>query len=204
MSELLTDLARIEESLGRILREPWVRRGPRDLLAYAYDATGEKHLPDIVVFPADTAQVVACIRAAADAGLAVIPRGAATNLSGGTLPVQGGMVVNMLRMNRVLRVDPCARVAVVQASATNERVQEAAAPHGLFYAPDPSSMRVATIGGSLAENAGGPRCAKYGVTINHVVGLRAVLADGSEVLFGGEVEEPPGLDLVALDRKSVV
>lgn len=198
MSDRLEDLSLVEERLGGILGKTWVRREPRDLLAYSYDATGEKHLPDLVVFPADTAQVVACVRAAGRAGLAVIPRGAATNLSGGTLPVQGGMVVNMLRMNRVLRVDPCARLAVVQAGVTNESVQAAVAPHGLFYAPDPSSMRVATIGGSLAENAGGPRCAKYGVTINHVLGLRVVLADGTEVEFGGEIEEPPGLDLVAL------
>lgn len=188
----------IEAGLIRLLGRAWVRRQPRDLLAYAYDATGEKHLPDIVVFPADGAQVAACVRAAAENGLAVVPRGAATNLSGGTLPVKGGMVINMLRMNRVLSVDPYGRLAVVQAGATNESLQRAVAPFGLFYAPDPSSMRVATIGGSLAENAGGPRCAKYGVTLNHVLGLRIVLADGTEIEVGGRLQEPPGLDLTSL------
>ena len=198
MSHRVADIGVIEEHLVRLLGRTWVRRAPRDLLAYAYDGTGEKYLPDIVVFPADGAQVAACVRAALDAGLVIVPRGAGTNLSGGTLPVQGGMVINMVRMNRVLRVEPYARLAVVQPGVTNEALQRAVAPYGLFYAPDPSSMRVATIGGSLAENAGGPRCAKYGVTINHVLGLRVVLADGSEVSVGGTVQEPPGLDLTAL------
>lgn len=188
----------VEAGLVRLLGRTWVRCQPRDLLAYAYDGTGEKYLPDIVVFPADTAQVATCVRAAAEAALVVIPRGAATNLSGGTLPIHGGMVINMLRMNRVLHVDPCGRLAVVQAGATNESLQGAVAPFHLFYAPDPSSMRVATIGGSLAENAGGPRCAKYGVTINHVFGLRIVLADGTEVEVGDRLQEPPGLDLTSL------
>ena len=195
---LVRDIEATEARLVSLLGRRWVRRQPRDLLAYAYDGTGERYLPDVVVFPGAAEQVRACVRVAAEAGIPVVPRGAATNLSGGTLPVRGGMVVNMLRMNRVLTVDPYARLAVVEAGVTNEALQRAVAPHGLFYAPDPSSMRVATLGGSLAENAGGPRCAKYGVTINHVLGLRVVLADGSEVEVGGGLHEPPGLDVVGV------
>lgn len=106
--------------------------------------------------------------------------------------------MSMTRMNRIVRIDPDARLAVVEAGATNQSVQEAVAPYGLFFAPDPSSMKVATIGGCLAENAGGPRCAKYGVTLNHVLGLTMVLSDGSVVEVGGETEDAPGMDLLSL------
>lgn len=175
-----------------------MRTAPGDLLAYSYDATGERFLPDVVVLPASTPQVAECVRLAALHRLPVVPRGAATNLSGGTLPVAGGMVMSMTRMNRIVRIDPDARLAVVEAGATNQSVQEAVAPYGLFFAPDPSSMKVATIGGCLAENAGGPRCAKYGVTLNHVLGLTMVLSDGSVVEVGGETEDAPGMDLLSL------
>ena len=190
--------AELENALVLLLGRPWVRSQPRDLLAYSYDGTGEKHLPHVVVFPDSTDQVAACVRLARRFRVPVVPRGAATNLSGGTLPVHGGMVVNMLRMNRILRIDPDARLAVVEAGAVNDALQQAAALHGLFYAPDPSSMKVATIGGSLAENAGGPRCAKYGVTINHAMGLTLVMADGAVMELGGAREDAPGLDLLSL------
>lgn len=186
----------LETSLGEVIGHRWVRRSPRDLAAYSYDATGAKYLPDIVVFPAGTEDVVACVKAASHHGMAVIPRGAGTNVSGGTLPVSGGMVVDLARMNRVKQVDPLARLGVAEAGATNEALQSAAAPFGLFFPPDPSTLSVATLGGNLAENAGGPRCAKYGVTSNHVLGLTMVLSDGSVMKVGGEVEDPAGLDLL--------
>jgi len=188
----------LEADLVGIVGRQWVGTAPRDLLAYSYDASGERFLPSVVVLPASTHQVAECVRLAALHGLPVVPRGAATNLSGGTLPVAGGMVISLTRMNRIVRIDPDARLAVVEAGATNQSVQEAVAPHGLFFAPDPSSMKVATIGGCVAENAGGPRCAKYGVTLNHVLGLTLVLSDGSVVEVGGEVEDAPGLDLLSL------
>lgn len=182
--------------LAGVVGRKWVRGGPGDLAAYSYDATGSKQLPDLVVFPADTPQVAACLKSAARRGMAVIPRGAGTNVSGGTLPVSGGMVVDLARMNRVKRVDPLARLAVAEAGATNGALQAAAAPFGLFFPPDPSTMLVSTLGGNMAENAGGPHCAKYGVTSNHVLGATVVLADGSVVDIGGESEEPSGLDLL--------
>lgn len=188
----------LEADLVEVVGRQWVGTAPRDLLAYSYDATGERFLPSVVVLPASTPQVAECVRLAALHGLPVVPRGAATNLSGGTLPVAGGMVVSMTRMNRIVRIDPDARLAVAQAGVTNQSIQEAVAPHGFFFAPDPSSMKVATIGGCLAENAGGPRCAKYGVTLNHVLGLTLVLSDGSVVEVGGEAEDAPGLDLLSL------
>ena len=185
-----------ETALAGILGSRWVCRAPRDLAAYSYDATGAKYSPDMVVFPSTTEQVVACVRAAGHHGMPVIPRGAGTNVSGGTLPVSGGMVVDLARMNKVKRVDPVARLGVAEAGATNEALQLAAAPFGMFFPPDPSTLRVATLGGNLAENAGGPRCAKYGVTSNHVLGLTMVLSDGSVIEVGGEVEDPAGLDLL--------
>lgn len=188
----------LEADLVQIVGRRWARTAPGDLLAYSYDATGERFLPSVVVLPASTAEVAECVRLAGLHRLPVVPRGAATNLSGGTLPVAGGMVLSLTRMNRIVRIDPDACLAVVEAGATNQSIQEAVAPHGLFFAPDPSSMKVATIGGCLAENAGGPRCAKYGVTLNHVLGLTLVLSDGSVLELGGEVEDAPGLDLVSL------
>ncbi|HEY3368959.1 MAG TPA: FAD-linked oxidase C-terminal domain-containing protein [Symbiobacteriaceae bacterium] len=186
--------AELTDLLGR----ERVRRDLRDRLAYAYDATGEKHLPDLVVFPETTAEVAACLRLAREHGMPVIPRGAGTNLSGGTLPLDGGMVVNLVRLNRIRHIDPDARTALVETGVVNGALQQAAAPHGLFFAPDPSSFKVATLGGNLAENAGGPRCAKYGVTANHVLGVELVLADGTVVELGGSVEDAPGLDLLGL------
>lgn len=188
----------LETALVRLLGRQWVRTRPRDLLAYSYDGTGEKYLPHVVVFPGSTEQVAECVRLARRFQLPIVPRGAATNLSGGTLPIHGGVVINLLRMDCILRIDAEARLAVVEAGTVNDAVQQAAASFGLFYAPDPSSMKVATIGGSLAENAGGPRCARYGVTINHVLGLTLVLSDGTVMELGGTMEDASGLDMLPL------
>lgn len=191
-------LEKIIAELTALLGGERVRRGLRDRLAYAYDATGEKHLPDVMVMPESTAEVAACVRLAQRHGVPVIARGAGTNLSGGTLPVVGGLVLNLVRMNRIRHIDPEARTASVEAGVVNGALQQAAAPHGLFFAPDPSSFKVATLGGNLAENAGGPRCAKYGVTTNHVLGVEMVLPDGAVVELGSTVEDAPGLDLLGL------
>lgn len=173
----------------------WVRQRQRDLLTYAYDATGEKHLPGIVVFPGSTAEVSALVKLARTHGVPVVARGAGTNLSGGTLPVGGGLVLALQRMNRLLSIDLVSRRAVVEPCITNIAVQDALAPHGFFYAPDPSSHRISTIGGNCQENAGGPHCVKYGVTTNHIRGVELVLADGTIVMLGGEAEDWPGYDL---------
>lgn len=170
----------------------------REVLAYAYDATGEKRPPDVVVIPQSTEGVTAAVRLARHYGVPLVPRGAGTNLSGGTVPVRGGMVLSTSRMNRILRIDAESHLAIVQPGVTNQALQDALRPLGFFYAPDPSSGKVSTIGGNIAENAGGPRCFKYGVTTNHVLGLEVVLSDGSVLELGGMVGDERGLDLTGV------
>jgi glycolate oxidase len=184
----------LKERLG----ERWVRSERRDRLTYAYDATAEKHLPGLVVFPGSTADVAVVARLAHRYGLPMVPRGAGTNVSGGTIPVHGGIVVAMQRMNRILSIDPAARRATVEPCVVNLVLQEALAPHGFFFPPDPSSHRVSTIGGNCQENSGGPHCVKYGVATNHIRGVELVMPDGQVVQLGGEAEEYPGLDLTGV------
>ena len=166
-----------------------------ELLVYAFDGTIERALPRAVVLPATTEEVAAVVRACRDAGVPVTPRGAGTGLSGGAVPYQESLVLSTARMNRILEVDPVDQVAVVQPGVTNLAVSEAAAPYGLFYAPDPSSQRACTIGGNVAENAGGPHCLALGVTTNHVLGLEVVTAAGDVVWLGGRTRESLGYDL---------
>ena len=146
-------------------------------------------------FPADTAQTAAVVRLASEAGVAYVPRGFGTNLSGGTIASQGGLVIGLTRLNRILAIEPEGRYAVVQAGVTNLELQQALAPRGFLFAPDPASQKAATLGGNLAENAGGPHCVKYGVTTNHVLGVTAVLPGGEVLQIGGPALDPPGYDL---------
>lgn len=152
--------------------------GPAERAAYAYDATGERRLPAAVALPSSAEETAAFVALCARHRVPIVPRGAGTNLSGGSLPTEGGVVLALARLQE-LRVDPARREATVGVGCTNLRVGEAAARHGLFYAPDPSSQRASTIGGNVAENAGGPHCFKYGVTADHVLALEVVLADGT-------------------------
>lgn len=170
----------------------------RDRMAYAYDATGEKYPPDVVVFPLSTEEVAEAVRIAVRYGLPIIARGAGTNISGGTIPVTGGLCLAMNRMDRILDIDPENHTATVQPGLRNLALQEALRPHGFFFAPDPSSHRVSTLGGNAGENAGGPHCLKYGVTVNHVLGLTVVLADGTVARLGGPEQDRPGYDLAGL------
>ncbi len=171
---------------------------PQDLLVYEYDATIGRAMPSVVVLPASAEEVAACVRVAGRHGLPVVPRGAGTGLSGGALAVHGGVVVSTMRMNRILEVNAEERFAVVEPGLVNLRLTEAAARHGLFYAPDPSSQKACTIGGNVAENSGGPHCLALGTTTNHVLGLECVLADGAIVRLGGWGVERPGYDLTGL------
>ncbi|MCK9485863.1 MAG: FAD-binding protein [Dehalococcoidia bacterium] len=171
---------------------------PEDLIVYEYDATIERALPDVVVFPATTAEVAACVRIALDHDVPVVPRGSGTGLSGGAVPVRGGVLVVLTRMNRILEVDATDRVAVVQPGVINLALQEAAAPLGLTYAPDPSSQRVCTIGGNIANNSGGPHTLAHGSTVNHVLALEVVLPDARVVRLGSRVPDAPGVDLRGL------
>ena len=184
-------IRRLERALGA---EAVLWR-PEELLAFEYDGTIEKAPPQAVVFPANAEQVSAAVRIALEAGLPVVPRGAGTGLSGGAVAQLGGVVVALTRMKRILEVDPVDRVAVVEPGVVNLDLSAAADVHGLYYAPDPSSQRVCTLGGNVAENAGGPHCLAYGVTTNHVLGLEVVLPDGAIVELGGRARETPGYDL---------
>jgi glycolate oxidase len=153
-------------------------------MAYAYDATGEKHLPEAVALPTTAEQVAACLRIAKQHAVPVVPRGAGTNLSGGTLPVVGGLVLNLIRMNRIRSIDVARRRADVEPGVVNLALNQALHPLGYHFAPDPSSMKISTVGGNIAENAGGPHCLKYGVTSGHVIAVQLATADGDLVELG--------------------
>jgi glycolate oxidase len=181
--------------LERIAGRDGVLWRPEELLAFEYDATIEKALPQAVVFPSTTEQVADVVRAALEAGQPVVPRGAGTGLSGGSVAALGGVVVALTRMKRILELNTVDRFAICEPGVVNLELSQAAEPHGLFYAPDPSSQRACTLGGNVAENAGGPHCLAYGVTTNHVFGLEVVLPDGSIVWLGGKTRETPGYDL---------
>ena len=184
--------------LQAIVGDRHVLFAPEDLIVFEYDATIERGLPDAVVLPATTQEVAAVVRLAAERGLPIVPRGSGTGLSGGCVPSQGGISLVLTRMNRILELDPINRIAVVEAGVINFEIDRAARKHGLFFAPDPSSYRTCTIGGNIAENAGGPHCLAYGVTTNHVLGLEVVLADGSIVEVGGRTRDLPGYDLTGV------
>ena len=185
-------------ALKQIVGPQNVLTAQRDLLAYEYDGTVERFKPDAVVFPAGTAEVVQVVKLAGRERIPVIPRGAGTNLSGGSLPARGGIVVEFARLNRILEIDTANQRAVVEPGVVNLDLQNALAPLGFTYAPDPASQKVSTMGGNVGEDSGGPHCLKYGVTANHVVGLEMVLASGEVVHVGSAVEDAPGYDLAGL------
>lgn len=171
---------------------------PSALLVYESDGlTAYRVRPRAVLLPRSTDQVSAILRLLAEHDIPFVPRGAGTGLSGGALALDNAVVVSTARMNRILFLDPVNRRARVQPGVVNARITAAAAPHGLFYAPDPSSQTVCTVGGNVAENAGGPHCLKYGVTLNHILGARVVLPGGEVVQLGGN-GETEGYDLLGL------
>ncbi|NTW02315.1 MAG: FAD-binding protein [Oscillochloris sp.] len=177
----------------------YVLHRPEELMLYEYDGSAiDQAMPDVVVVPASTAEVVAAVAVAATMGIPVVPRGAGTGLAGGTVPIQGGMVISLARLNQVLSIDPVERTAVVQPGVVNTDLSLAAAPYGLHFAPDPSSERSSTIGGNAGSNAGGPHCLKYGVTTNHIIAATIVLSDGSMVRLGSSVADTPGYDLLGV------
>ncbi len=171
---------------------------PEEIVAFEYDATIERFAPQAVVFPGSADEVSAVVRVARAHRLPVIPRGAGTGLSGGAVAAVGGVVVALTRLNRILEIDARNRIAVVEPGVVNLDLSKAAAPYGLTYAPDPSSQRACTIGGNVAENAGGPHCLAYGATTNHVLGLEIVLADGTITWTGGKTRLATGYDLTGV------
>jgi glycolate oxidase len=157
--------------LQAIVGREAVLHAPEDLLVYEYDATIERGLPDAVVLPTSAEQVSRVVKLARRYGLPVVARGAGTGLSGGAIPVEGGILLVMTRMNRILEVDVENRTALVEPGVVNLALSTAVQSHGLYYAPDPSSQKACTLGGNVAENAGGPHCLAYGVTTNHVLAV---------------------------------
>ena len=172
---------------------------PDELLVYECDGlTLESNFPMAVVLPEDSEQVAEIVKACAEAGHPIVPRGAGTGLSGGAHPVEGCVVVECSRMNRILEIDAADRFAVVQPGVVNAELSRAVVSHGLFYAPDPSSQQACTIGGNVAENSGGPHTLKYGTTTDHVLGLEMVLSDGERVRLGSATAREAAYDLVGV------
>lgn len=185
------------DNLAAIVGRENVLSKPDELLVYECDGLPHhKHRPRAVVFPSSTEETAAVMRELARAEVPFTPRGAGTGLSGGALALNSGVVIEMARMRKILRIDPENRLAVVQPGVVNLHVSRAAAPYGLYYVPDPSSQPTCTIGGNIAESAGGIHCLKYGTTTDHVLGCRVVLAGGEIVDLGGAGVEAPGYDLL--------
>src|SRR3989442_1371603 len=183
------------EDLRRVVGRAHVIEASNALRIFERDPSIEGAAPDAVVLPATTAEVSAVIKIASKNRIPVVPRGAGTGLSGGAVTIHGGIALQVTRMRRILEIDPVAQTALVEPGVVNQELSLAAAPHHLFYAPDPSSQKACTIGGNAAENSGGPHCLYYGVTTNHVLGMEVVLADGSVQWVSGDTPDRVGLDL---------
>ncbi len=186
-------------ALGRIVGPRWVRHRRAELATYTMDGlpTRESY-PGGVVLPASAHEVREIVRLLHLTDVPFVARGAGTGLSGGAVAEPDAVLIALTRMNRILSVDPAGRRAVLQPGVINARLSEATAPHGLQYVPDPSSQTACTVGGNVAENAGGPHCLKYGVTTNHIVELEVVLPDANVIRLGSPQGEPWGPDLVGL------
>lgn len=170
-----------------------------ETVAYECDGlTAFRQKPWAVVLPETETQVVEVLRQCHAAGVVVVPRGAGTSLSGGTCPLVGSVVLSLARMNSILSVDVLARTARVQPGVRNQAISDMAAPNGLFYAPDPSSQLACSLGGNVAENAGGLHCLKYGLTLHNVLRVRGITMDGEIIEVGSEAPDVPGLDLLPL------
>jgi len=189
----------LTKQLRAIVGDEAVRAEPDELLVYECDGLPQhKHRPRAVVFPNSTAQVSEVLALLAREQVPFTPRGAGTGLSGGALAMNQGVVIELARMRQILEIDPINCLAVVQPGVVNLQVSRAVAHLGLHYVPDPSSQPTCTIGGNIAENAGGIHCLKYGTTTDHVLGLKVVLAGGEVVQLGGSGRELPGYDLLGL------
>jgi glycolate oxidase len=187
----------IRERFEAVLPEGAVIAEPEQLKTYECDGlTAHRTIPALVVLPESAADVQATVGLCHELRIPFVARGAGTGLSGGALPTADGIVISLARMNRILEVDLESQRVTVQPGVTNLAVTEAVAADGFFYAPDPSSQQVCTIGGNVAENSGGAHCLKYGFTVNHVTGLEVVLPDGELVELGGKGLDPPGPDVL--------
>ena len=192
-------LAEIRQALVLLLGKECVLHSPEELIVYECDGlTLHSQLPDFVVFPSSTEDVRGVIEIAKAYQIPFLPRGAGTCLSGGAVAVEGGIILELSRMNRILNMDFENRLAIVQPGVVNLHVTQAARERNFYYAPDPSSQMVSTIGGNVAENSGGPHTLKYGVTTNHVLALEVVLPSGEIHELGTSAGDPAGFDLVGV------
>lgn len=189
------------QALGKIYPADRLLTDGVQMLAYESDAlTGFRRQATAVVLPISAEEVIQTVRLCHEYGVPFVARGSGTSLSGGSLPIEDGIVIALNRLNRILRIDPEQRTAVVEPGVVNLHISNAVSAHNLYYAPDPSSQSICTIGGNIAFNSGGAHCLKYGMTSNHILGLKVVLADGEVVEFGSESAEGVGVgpDLIGL------
>jgi glycolate oxidase len=194
-----TTILPLIERLRHVVGADAILTSPSDLLVYECDGfTIEKNKPEVVVFPTSTDQVVQIVKICNELGVPFLPRGAGTSLAGGCLPVGGGVVIALTRMKRILEVNCRDRYAIVEPGVVNKWLTEHLKPAPYHFAPDPSSQGACTIGGNAATNSGGPHTLKYGVTVNHVLGLELVLPGGQVVQTGGAAEDQPGYDLTGV------
>ena len=185
-------------ALTSIVGPRHVRVAPAERATYAMDGLPtHRRLPEVVVLPGTREEVIAVVRLLAALGIPFVPRGAGTGLSGGALAGDGAVLIVLTRLSRILKIDAANRLAIVEPGVVNARLSAATRPHGLHYAPDPSSQSACTIGGNVAENAGGPHCLKYGVTANHILALEVVLASGETAQLGSPSGEPGGGDPIS-------
>src|SRR5690349_2518462 len=184
-------LSRLREIAG----EGYVLSEKEDVIVYEQYGSIFQVMPEIVVLPGDVEQVSAVIRLAKQANVPIVPRGSGTGLAGGAVPAEGGIVLSLARLDRILKIDLQNRIAIVEPGVINADISKTVAKDNFFYAPDPSSQAACSIGGNVANNSGGPHTLAYGVTTNHVLGVEVVLDDGCIVWLGGEVPDTPGYDL---------
>ena len=186
------------KKLQEIVGEPNVLWKDVDLAVFEYDAGLDKEVPGFVVFTRTAEEVAQVVRFLHGEGISFVARGSGTNLSGGTIPLNRGVVIELSRMNRILEIDLPNERAMIEPGVYNLTLQNALAPLGYYYAPDPASQKVSTLGGNFGENAGGPHCLKYGVTSNHILGAEVVWPNGEKAWIGSKAVDPPGPDLLGL------
>jgi len=190
--------AKIREKMQQIAGKDNVLWKDTDLQVYSYDAGLDKGKAGLVVFPSDAQQVAEIVKVLYENGLSYVARGSGTNLTGGTIPLNGGTVIEISRMNRILEMDLANERVIVEPGIFNLTLQNALAEKGYYYAPDPASQKVSTLGGNVGENSGGPHCLKYGVTSNHVLGAEVVLPNGEITWIGSKSLDAPGPDIMGL------
>jgi glycolate oxidase len=192
------DREKMVGELTQIVGKENILSSETDLMLYGYDASLYKGKPDCIVLPGSTEEVSRVVKFTHERGIPILPRGSGTNLSGGTVPAKGGIVLHLSRMNRIVEIDIENQRAVVEPGIFTLVLKNQLARYGYVYQPDPASEKVSTFGGNFGENSGGPHCLKYGVTTNHILGAEIVLNDGEVIQVGGKALDHPGYDLTGL------